>query len=375
MSNRLKIYDDPQMAPGTVIIAVASPDLDPAKAAVTIARRNPDRPHLGPFGWQAAEHAFKPLAIRSAAQRTELIFGSELTRHLAVDMDVSVAITAAGIRERHFWPDIATEHGDGSLLLDMPGRRLVKGPDQSRPPGGSGGGGGLEETGGLDIKGPDGIDETETRVVVEPAIPIGKNRTLLLSILASLILFTGLVVGLYLYLSPPDSRRPGEQQSDSQTTENTGPPAPPAPALERQEAPVTPPPVVNPPPVPPAPNFASRYRDYLNQQGHADDLLTLGHEALSANETEVGFNAVTLSADRGSAAAKYLMGQWYDPMSPNRQLVTANPNNAALYYGDATALGSEEARSALKKLCDAAAATTAAAPGWSADFDRKTYCQ
>lgn len=357
MSKRLRIYDDPSLPPGSVVLAM-SPTDKPGKMLVSFARRNSDRPHLGPYGWQAGEHYFEPREIRSKEGLTEFVFGSEVTRHASVDMDLTIVIPAADIRERHFWPDIANAFEDGSLVLDLPAGAKRPTSTKDQPPAGPPtppvSGSTQEQPSG---EGLDGEPETPGTGDVDVAV-VPKNKQLWPYLLLLLLVCVGAALGSYFYLRPilEDHSRPVENISSAREQNAPEPTVP-----------------VSPPP--PAPDFASRYKTYLDQQGHADELLALGNEALSANATDVGFNAVTLSADRGSAAAKLLMGQWYDPLVTERHYFTANPNNAAVYYSQAAGLGAEDAKSALQRLCSTAAGNAGPMPDWVADFDRKTYCQ
>ncbi|TAX64125.1 hypothetical protein ELI03_35340 [Rhizobium leguminosarum] len=355
MSKRLSIYDDPSLPPGSVVLAMPLAD-NPEKLLVCFARRNSDRPHLGPYGWQAGEHYFEPREIRSKEGLTELVFGSEVTRHAAVDMDLTIAVPAADIRERHFWPDVAGAFEDGSLVLDLPSAAKRPEPTKNQPPftppappAPPASGVTQDQQNG---EGPDDEPETSGTGGVDVAIAPAKKQ-LWPYLLFLLLVCVGAALGSYFYLRPVG-------ENHSQPVENTS-------SAHEQNAPE--------PPPPPAQDFASRYKTYLDQQGHADELLALGNEALSANAKDVGFNAVTLSADRGSAAAKLLMGKWYDPLVTERHYVTANPNNAAVYYSQAAGLGAGDAKSALERLCLTSAANAGPVPDWVADFDRKTYCQ
>lgn len=374
MTSRLEFIDDPSLPDGFVVISITPPIADGSDARLSVTRKNADRPSLGPHGWQAAEHKFTPLQVRQLDVQTQLVFGPDLSAHVAVDSDVTVSLPGQAIRERHFWPEIAAGADASTLYIDLPEQRQRVNPQQRGLPAGSrvgaigtpdgeGGNDSLRdpepEERNSDVKtGGDPITENDIQREAHPWL----KRA---AIAAVLLLLGSAATMLYLFIPDPDgvqeqaTTAPDPTVSAPQETE-----AAPLPAAVTETAPTT----------SVTPSLADRYRSFLGQQGHADDLLALGREALIADETEVGFNAVTLSADRGSADAKFLIGQWYDPGqtdSPTRP----NANNAANYYREAASLNHPEAMAALQELCSAAQGEGEGAPDWASDFDMKTNCQ
>lgn len=337
MANRLTIHEDISLPAGSVVIGVADADVTmPLRLA--FARRNADRPFLGPHGWQPSEYAFEPALVRPAAGGgAELVFASEVTRHIPVDTQVTLTVPALGIVEKHFWPGIsaAPESGnlnlpDTSRVMPAPPGKYVKEPvlheAPAEPP----------------VQGIGTAPQMPEPVAAETR---GRSRLPLFAALAMLLLlFAG--AGGYFYFTANDAVTP---------VAAIQPPAPVAVAA-----------------APAGPDFANRYRAFLAQRGQADAILALGEEALRANVVEIGFNAVTLAADRGQSRAKLMLGQWYDPLSETRGPVRVNPNSAALYYAEAASLGLAQAGETLQKLC--AAASASPRPNWSEGFDLSTHC-
>lgn len=339
MTGRLNIFEDVSLPAGAVVISVPADPNEPQSLGLTVARKNIDRPHLGPHGWQASEHVFMPKGTRSADGCVEMIFGGEITRHVGVDMSVNLGVPALGISERHFWPAVTAEQtADG---INLQGRsQKVAAVTAFEPP---------AEQSSPDEPVTNFSTETIQPGVVDDHAP--RRRWLLPASLAALFLMA-IGLALFFVLLPQD-----EQQAIADVEEPVVAPAPVA---------------VQPQPRPSAPDFAARYREYLSQQGHAEALLDLGRDALAEDATDIGFNAVTLSADRGFAEAKLLLAQWYDPSQEKRGPVRPNPNSAATYYADAAAGGAAQATAALQHLCQTAAASPA--PEWSSAFDNRTHC-
>lgn len=337
MSKRLTIYEDNTLPAGSVVVAVTQADgVDAGRLTLSVARRNADRPYLGAHGWQPSEHGFSPLQVLGGEDDLiRMVFGSELTRHLGEDMSVTLSVAALGISEKHFWPGISAEPEDGGLNLQHAKRQpaaLTK------------------QVAGLAATAPDpqaGEDVTGAIADLPPDAPPRKPKWPLAAAALLLLIAAGAGAGYFFW----------DRQDGQVAMESPPEPTPPAPVSD---------------PAPEGPDFQARYRDYLAQQGQAEALLALGNEALAANVVEVGFNAITLSADRGLPAAKLVLGEWYDPLVEQRGPVRPNPNSAAVYYGEAAALGSQEASAAMQRLCQAAAASPA--PEWSENFDVRTHC-
>jgi hypothetical protein len=332
MANKLSLYEDVDLPAGSVVVAVAQADA--ANLGLTVARKNTDRPFLGPHGWQAGEHVFTPSAIRNPNGHSEMVFGDELTRHIGVDMNVTLSVPALAISERHFWPSITAAPGQQGVsihrvLATKP--MVATGPSATQAQT-------VEEQNLIFDAIPPGGATGPTNPVIGDITPTPQKRQtwqIAAAVLIVLLIAGGILA--YFYFPAGDS---APQEAGSATT------AP--------------------------PDFTARYRAYLGQAGQAEALLALGREALAGNATEVGFNAVTLSADRGFAPAKFLLGQWYDPLTEARGPARANPNNAALYYAETSARGQADAVTALRRLCQTAKASPA--PIWAETFDTGTHC-
>lgn len=121
--------------------------------------------------------------------------------------------------------------------------------------------------------------------------------------------------------------------------------------------------------------FTQRYEQILREGGQADQLLGLGREAMAARETDAGFKAIALAADRGSAAAKFLLGEWYDPLRPRTVPLNPDAAIAAAYYQDAGRSGHAPANGALTRLCAAARDPATAPQEAFATFDPSLHCQ
>lgn len=96
---------------------------------------------------------------------------------------------------------------------------------------------------------------------------------------------------------------------------------------------------------------------------------------MAARETDAGFNAIALAADRGSAAAKFLLGEWYDPLRPRTVPLTPDAAIAAAYYQDAGRSGHAPANGALTRLCAAARDPATLSQEAFATFDPSLHCQ
>jgi hypothetical protein len=337
VTKKLNVFEDSTLPAGAVVISINSHVADHSSLGLIVERKNIDRPYLGLHGWQAAEHVISPLSVRSNNGHAEMVFGGDVTRHVGVDMNVTLSVPTVGIRERHFWPAITAEQNSGGVIIQ--GKSVVSSPvtvsDRS--------------TDSLTLDDveviPAQINANEP-VSTEDSVPKTSRWMLIGSIAALLLVAIG--IAFFFFTNSDEIKPPVEQVASAPSR------------------------AVEPPQPPPAPDFAERYRTYLGQQGHADALLALGREALAAQATDVGFNAVTLAADRGFAEAKLLLAQWYDPLFEERGLVRPNPNSAATYYAEATAGGSQEGSGALQRLCGAA--TTSPPPAWAQAFDTKTHC-
>jgi hypothetical protein len=334
MANKLEVFEDVDLPAGSVVVAVAQTDT--ADLGLMVARKNTDRPFLGPHGWQAGEHVFPPSAVRSTAGNSEMVFGSEVTRHIGVDMNVTLSVPALGISERHFWPSITAAPGKQGVNI-----HAIRKPDPLMA---------VKPQVLMTEKPPETAGETnpilpETPSAADPRFPKPKpeemssgfwtRRNWWIAATLLVLLIAGAVL-VYLYALPGDR---SQQQAEPAAVTN---------------------------------DFASRYRTLFGQTGQGEALLSLGREALAANATEVGFNAVTLSADRGFAPAKLLLGQWYDPLTEPRGPARPNPNNAALYYAEASTGGQADGAAALQRLC--ATAKASPPPAWAEAFDTGTHC-
>lgn len=315
MEKRVKIEESLSHPPGWVVLSV-KPAPATADLSVSIARRHPDRPHLSPSGWQAAPHAFMPRAVERADGIVDLVFGPEMTRHIGIDTTVSLVIPAAGIDERHFWPSVAASPDEGNVDLVLP-----KDPDPDQ------GGSGPKTRPSPPPPPPVNVDEGKT--VAMAAEPGGRRRWLAGTLV--LLLLVGGATG-YLFWPPTVS----------------APPPPPAP-----------------------PSFEARYQKYRIEGGHAEDLLSVGLEAMTAAQTDIGFRAITLAADRGLSAAKVTLGRWYDPLETGTSPVQRSGNVAAVYYSEAAATGDGGASANLSRLCASEPGT--AGQGMQ-DFDKATHC-
>lgn len=358
MASRLTIREDDTLPPGWVSITLAMPHV-PEDVGVTITRRSPsEKPHLGPLGWQSAAHAFPPRLVRSLPDQTELVFGPEVTAHLVVDMDVMLGVPLLRLEERHFWPDIS--HGAAVALPPlppMPSRpppppALPLPPSPPLPPAAA----------QAPVAHPTAKDET-TKPEEAPKGPvppegdgpavrrrpaIAAGCVVLLAAMAFLVLGP---LGERWRVPAPIPDPPSEPPARPQAT-----------APERAAAPTP-------------DGFGQRYERLLRDGGQAEQLLALGREAMAARETDTGFNAIALAADRGAAAAKFMLGEWYDPLRPRTVPLTPDAAIAAAYYQDAGRSGHSPANAALTRLCNAARDPATAAQEAFATFDLSLHCQ
>ncbi len=315
MSTRTKIAESLSHPPGWVVVSV-DPAPEGVDLTVKIARRHPDRPNLSPTGWQAAPHAYTPREIARHGNRLDLHFGPEMSRHVGVDTGIALEISALNVSERHFWPAIAAAHGEGNLDVTLPSaphppETVVKIaaplPKPAEPP-------------------PDEPRAASVHPTVSPPSENGRGRAAWLG--GALVVMIALAVGAYLLW--PDMM---QEQS--------------------------------------GPDFEARYQSMHEAGGHADDLLSLGLEAMAAGQTDLGFRAITLAADRNLPSAKIRLARWYDPLETETGPVERSANVAALYYSDAAAGGDTSASSALARLCSAY--PFSAVEGMQ-EFDKATHC-
>ncbi|AXS40691.1 hypothetical protein [Breoghania sp. L-A4] len=88
---------------------------------------------------------------------------------------------------------------------------------------------------------------------------------------------------------------------------------------------------------------------------NADELHALAVEAAAADDDDIGFRAMTLAAERGSAEASLQVGKWYDPgIREGSPFPIPDPSAAARHYLAAEETGSEEAGPLRRKLCELA---------------------
>ncbi|MGU3496674.1 hypothetical protein ACLBXM_21750 [Xanthobacteraceae bacterium A53D] len=313
MTNRLSIQEDRALPPGWVVIRLPAPPQGGAPG-VTIQRRGQtDRPHLGPDGWQTAAHLIAPSDMRAGG--TEWLFGRDVTGHLALDMALEISVPAAGIVERHFWPEVS--HGPA-----IPPTPAAPVPPAPQP---------VPEVALASFSAP---VEPPAPVVSKPGNVSKAMPRWMLAALCAILVLAG-VVGGWFWLRPAA--------------------VPTAVSVA-------------------GPDFAGRYQQYLQQGGQAEALHALSGEAFAAGVAGVGFDAVTLAADRGSVAARLQMARWYDPTKSDHGPLTPNAGAAATYYQDLAKAGDAAATEGLRALCAAAEAPAAATSDAYATFDRATFC-
>lgn len=337
--SRITLEEDLDSGPGWVLLTV-TPPVSPEISSVAFTRRQSDKSNLGKNGWQA-----KP-AILTARLRSEetgfsiFRFGPEVTDHISVDQNVTVSIPDTGIAERHFWPAIPPAPKDSGLGIGLPSvpselKTLAKGrtTDNSKP------------------------DPTDDAVKIEDPVDPGEEPKgwlqkwwwiILLAIL--LILAAG---AFYYFKSQPE-------------------PTPEPPVLEEPE-PEPEPVIVESEPV--LPTMMERFEAYRDEGGHAADLYALGLEAMEEGEDEVGFQAIILASDRGSAEANMHAGRWYDSGSVTITPVGPNANTAARYFSKARDAGSTEADQALQELCAAAEVAADNEPAALLSESHEIYCE
>ena len=331
MTNRVTILEDNQ--PGTVVLSVSG--LAPSEdVKVTITRKKSDRPNLGPQGWQTTEYLFTPRVIRDGSKgATDLVFGREMTDHLDLDADIWVGVPSESHRERHFWPANMAAPGAAKLDVELPTAPVI----ETEGPSGTGSQDTDSESDEADDSDERDAEEEGPTKLVDPPEPKerGKRGWIIPAVLATCCLFLAGAAAYYFWPLLSETRQ-----------------------SEREPVPR---------------NLTALYAQYRSEGGHAEELLSLGQEALESGQQDLGFNAITLAADRQNAAANMLIGRWYDPLETERGLLEPNANSAALYYTNAAVAGHVEAEALISRLCEAP--ENELTPPESQPFDRRSYCQ
>lgn len=338
MADRLTIREDTTLPPGWVAIGVTGLSADvPPRLSIRLSGQA-DQPNLGPDGWQSADHLFEAAQVRSVDGRQEWLFGPSVSHHLHVDMAVMLTVPDAGIKERHFWPEVSHGVGiavpastpPGQAVEDVPALRMAEPSPAHEAP-------------SAEVPPPaDAPVLTKEPVVVAPTPSPGepkraplqeRRRTVALALIMALLLaITGIFISFW-------SRPPEPQPQTAQTTD-----------------------------------FAARYRLYLQQGDNVEPLYALGQEALAAGATSIGFEAITLSADRGGQSARLQLARWYDPTQRDHGPLTPSAGSAATYYRELGQRGDAGAASALSDLCRAATDPAMAGSEAFASFDPATFC-
>ena len=331
-SRTIEVREDPSRPAGVALIALAPAvdDETPTANAVSIQRTNAEGPNLGPSGWQPAPHRFVPQKVEAGDGETLLVFGPEVTAHVSLDERVTVAVPSQSARATIYWPEIAAAPSGGrlSLGIERPADAQTVPPPVAR------------RTAPTEIRPREEVLEPPPPppAANPPVQTTGRPRTLIFSGL-------GLVVALLAALAAWFLLSPQDQVASVEPTDEPAP-AVTAPTSEEEPEPEAPP--------ADGPSFAERYQALVEQGGRKAELLALGEEAIAAGEAEIGFRAVSVSSDRGSAEAMLQIARWYDPSVGGFAEVTPNADIAASYYRSAAELGAAEAASGVAALCEAA---------------------
>jgi len=333
MQKRISVFEDSNLPVGMAMVRISpSPSTDDVRLQVT--RKAQDRTVLGPGGWQNTNHAFVPLNARTDGADLLLQFGPELTRHLTVDMDVILSIPEEGISERHFWPEITPEpiQADGGNIyrekiadpIVLPVRDVPETPTQEDKE---------EET----------EDEGDADQGPEAAERPSRSFPWIWSLLV--VLLIALPAVWYFGLRQEQPLEPTISLLAD-------------PAQDSVE-----------------PGFAERYELYRSSGDNAAELLTLAEEAFAAEQPEIAFKAMTLSADRNNTRANFELARLYDPLEESGETVSPNASNAAFFYVQARIGGFEGAEAALSRLCEASLEPDGPYFEAFASFDYPSFCQ
>ncbi len=351
MADRLTIREDTTLPPGWVAIGVTGLSADvPPRLSIRLSGQA-DQPNLGPDGWQSADHLFEAAQVRSVDGRQEWLFGPSVSHHLHVDMAVMLTVPDAGIKERHFWPEVSHGVGiavpastpPGQAVEDVPALRMAEPSPAPEPPPAAAplaaDAPAFADTPPAEpsTAQPAGLTDSavpppEPRAPKRSPIETRRRTVALALIMALLLAITGIFISFW-------SRPPEPQPQTAQTTD-----------------------------------FAARYRLYLQQGDNVEPLYALGQEALAAGATSIGFEAITLSADRGGQPARLQLARWYDPTQRDHGPLTPSAGSAATYYRELGQRGDAGAASALSDLCRAATDPAMAGSEAFASFDPATFC-
>jgi hypothetical protein len=277
---------------------------------------------------------------------------------MAADAPIEVALPAAGISLRSYWPDIAPSPGAADPSVALAGPPAVEAaaprpaqepiaqtptepPPPPKPPPPS------PEPPPEPIPPPQPDPQP---IRVEPPVPEpapqpprrpdpGSRRWLPLALgLLALLLIVGGAWQLGLLPWPASDQEP---VSDGEVA-----PEPPAPQPE---------PTVPAPQPEPARDWRAELLDYVNGgDPAAERLFELGQGAAGAGDLETALLAYEEAMRQGHGPALMAIGRWYDPAhysansSPFSQ---PNPEQAAGYYQRAGEAGMPEAAEALRDLC------------------------
>ncbi len=347
VTRRLTIREDQSLPPGWAAITISAPPAGLAPLLSITRRGYADTPHLGPAGWQSAECLIEASRVRAIDGAQEWLFGPQVTQHLSLEMDVLIKVPGAGIEERHFWPEVS--HGAAVAIAPLTttgagpapvppapfaARRETAAPGEAAPASGPV---------GAPMDAPASPEPEASAPSLGPesdhaaAVPHPRGQRAWWRSRRGMLTLTGLAAIVVLCVLFATQMLP---LADTTATAS----------------------------------FQERYESYSRQGGHADELYTLAREAMGTGEDEIAFKALTLSADRGGAAAALQLARWYDPNAADHGRLRPDAASAAIYYLELSQRGDPAAQDSLRALCRAASDPERSRDEAFASFDFASFC-
>lgn len=303
--------------------------------------------HLGENGWQAEKVSFGPYAVAGTPQGPTVVIGPEIVNQL--EEYTALRFDIGGQTFDASWPDDVIQDPGAALAG---GILVAERPDHDPRP---------EPTvvlAGRDRAMPEPPSEPDPEPPTSPPLPAappdpvtgtatddtetGQSRTGLIVVALALLLAVALG-GWWFMTQDPSAPLPDERVAETPTTPTQAEPAPVTASADPCDT-----------------------ADLETLRGlafaQADALMRQCGATLGA-ETALTF--VTAAAAGGEAAALLLVGKLYDPAADDPDLEGAmgiqlgdTPSNAARYYSDAAAAGSEDAAGLLASVCERLAGMT-----------------
>ncbi|MCD2176108.1 hypothetical protein [Rhizobium sp. C4] len=329
----IEIREDDTLYFGHALITFDFVGADSGPIQLVVSRKSGEKPYLGLTEWQASPAALDATVVSRENGKTVVRAGPNICDKLPYDLQVRFQIVGTEVYGQAFWPSIQPVPGGYSGHLDThvaeqppaappappPAQPARPSPPSPPPPT------------------PFPQTKTQSKVASGPAPTLkskgASSRGLPLILIIAVIACVGAV---YVYREPIQKFLQERRSREVQAT-----------LIDRFEA--------------------LRRADPTGAQ-----LLALSHDAFAARDGAIGFQAITLSAQRGNQEAKLEMARWYDPRTFNESRATdMDANRAGRAYFELALSGNADAKGLLRSLCQA---SRSGGPNYRG-FLASTYCQ